>query len=74
MVLISRYALGNMRSIDQHQGIQFNTLDKLYSESGFEINNLVWGFGLSFAYRYGGYHLPKLEDNVAFKFTFNLSL
>ncbi|SHG93279.1 DUF5686 family protein [Winogradskyella jejuensis] len=74
MVLISRYALGNMRSIDQHQGISFGTLDKLYSESGFEINKLIFGFGLSFAYRYGGYHLPILEDNFAFKFTFNLSL
>ena len=74
MVLISRYAIGDMKSIEQHQGIEFDTLDKLYSESGFEINNLIWGFGLSFAYRYGSYHLPKLEDNIAFKFTFNLSL
>lgn len=74
LVLISRYAVGNMRSIERHQGIQFNTLEKLYSESGFEINKLFFGFGLSFAYRYGGYHLPNLEDNIAFKFTFNLSL
>ena len=63
-----------MNSIDRHQGIQFNTLKHLYSESGFEINKLLFGFGLSFAYRYGGYHLPNLEDNIAFKFTFNISL
>lgn len=74
LVLISRYAVGNMRSIDRHQGINFGTLEKLYSESGFEINKLLFGFGLSFAYRYGGYHLPELEDNIAFKFTFNISL
>ncbi|WP_299112462.1 hypothetical protein [uncultured Winogradskyella sp.] len=74
LVLISRYAVGNMKSIDRHQGISFNTLDKLYSESGFEINKLLLGFGLSFAYRYGAYHLPALEDNIAFKFTFNISL
>ncbi len=74
LVLISRYALGNMRSIDRHQGITFNTLDKIYSESGFEINKLLFGFGLSFAYRYGGYHLPSFADNIAFKFTFNISL
>ncbi|EDP72500.1 hypothetical protein FBALC1_15402 [Flavobacteriales bacterium ALC-1] len=74
LVLISRYAIGNMDNIDRHQGISFNTLDKLYSESGFEINKLLFGFGLSFAYRYGGYHLPNLEDNIAFKFTFNISL
>ena len=74
LALISRYALGSMKSIDQHQGINFGTLDKLYSESGFEINKLLFGFGLSFAYRYGGYHLPSLGDNFAFKFTFNISL
>ncbi len=74
VVLISRYALGDMSSIEQHQGIDFSTLDKLYSESGFEINKLLFGFGLSFAYRYGGYHLPSLGDNFAFKFTFNISL
>ena len=74
LVLISRYALGDMKSIDRHQGIQFNTLEHLYSESGFEINKLILGFGLSFAYRYGAYHLPNFEDNIAFKFTFNISL
>jgi hypothetical protein len=74
LVLISRYAVGNMRSIARHQGIEFNTLEKLYSESGFEINKLIFGFGLSFAYRYGAYHLPNLEDNIAFKFTFNITL
>jgi hypothetical protein len=74
LVLISRYAVGNMNNIDRHQGIQFNTLEKFYSESGFEINKLLFGFGLSFAYRYGSYHLPNLEDNIAFKFTFNISI
>ena len=74
LVLISRFAIGEMKSKDKHQNIQFNTLEKLYSESGFEINKLFFGFGLSFAYRYGGYHLPNFEDNLAFKFTFNISL
>ncbi|WP_299365378.1 DUF5686 family protein [Winogradskyella sp.] len=74
LVLISRYALGDMNSISRHQGIPFNTLNHLYSESGFEINKILLGFGLSFAYRYGAYHLPNFEDNFAFKFTFNISL
>lgn len=74
LVLLSRYAIGDMNSKDRHQGIGFETLEKLYSESGFEINKLFFGFGLSFAYRYGTYHLPELEDNLAFKFTFNITL
>lgn len=74
LVILSKYALGNMNNIERHQGVQFNTLDKLYSESGFEINKLLFGFGLSFAYRYGAYHLPTFEDNIAVKFTFNITL
>jgi hypothetical protein len=74
LVLISRFAIGTMHNIERHQNIEFGTLRKGYSEAGLEINKLIFGFGLSFAYRYGGYHLPKFEDNVALKFTFNISL
>lgn len=74
LVLISRLALGTMKDTYRHEGISFNTLDKGFTESGLEINKLFLGFGLSFAYRYGAYHLPNLEDNIAVKFTFNISL
>ena len=74
LVLISRHALGDMHDIERHQNIEFGTLTKGYSEAGFEINKLLFGFGLSFAYRYGAYHLAKEEDNIALKFTFNISL
>jgi len=74
LVLISRFAIGNLDNIERHEGISFNTLEKGYTESGFEINKLLFGFGLSFAYRYGAYSLPEFEDNFAFKFTFNVNL
>lgn len=74
MVLITRYAIGDMDNPERHQNITFGSLKKGYTESGFEINKLLFGFGLSFTYRYGAYHLPEFSDNVAFKFTFNLSL
>jgi hypothetical protein len=74
LVLISRFAMGNMDNIERHENISFNTLEKGYFESGFEINKLIFGFGLSFAYRYGAYYLPSFEDNIAFKFTFNINL
>ncbi|MGJ8591176.1 MAG: hypothetical protein ACSHXF_01435 [Aquaticitalea sp.] len=74
LVVISRMAIGSMHDINRHQNIEFGTLRKGYSEAGFEINNILFPFGLSFAYRYGGYHLPKFEDNIALKFTFNLTL
>ncbi|MFV0541035.1 MAG: hypothetical protein ACK5MZ_07325 [Aestuariibaculum sp.] len=74
IVLTTRYALGNMSNIQRHQGVTFNTLNKGYTESGIEINKLLFGFGLSFTYRYGAYHLPKTDDNIALKFTFNVTL
>ncbi len=74
MVLISRFAIGDMNSPERHQNVTFNSLKKGYTESGFELNKLLFGFGLSFTYRYGAYHLPNFEDNIAFKFTFNLTL
>ena len=70
LVFITRHALGDLSNPEAHQGITFNTLDQLYNEAGLELNKLIFGFGLSFAYRYGAYHLPSTNDNIAFKFTF----
>ena len=74
LALISRYAIGGIKNPEKHQNVTFGSLNKGYTESGFEINKLLYGFGLSFTYRYGSYHLPHLEDNIALKFTFNVSL
>ena len=74
LVLITRYAIGDMKNPEKHQDIAFGSLKKGYTESGFEINKLLFGFGLSFTYRYGAYHLSQFTDNFAFKFTFNVSL
>lgn len=74
IVLITRYAIGDMKHPEKHQNISFGSLKKGYTESGFEFNKLLFGFGLSFTYRYGVYHLPEFSDNIALKFTFNVSL
>lgn len=74
LVLISRYAIGDIKNLERHENVNFGSLKKGYTESGFEINKLLFGFGLSFAYRYGAYHLPKIENNVSFKLTFNVTL
>ena len=74
LVLLSRHAIGDFRNAEAHQNISFNSLRHGYSETGMELNNIIYGFGLSLAYRHGAYHLPVFEDNIAFKFTFNLKL
>ena len=74
MVFITRFAIGNISNPEDHLDVSFGSLSKGYTESGFEINKLLFGFGTSLTYRYGAYHLPSWEDNIAFKFTFNLKL
>src|SRR5690606_11266192 len=74
LVLITRHALGDMTNTHRHFGIAFNTLDQLYNETGFELNKILFGFGLSAAYRYGYYNLPVFEDNLSFKFAFYLKI
>ncbi len=74
LIFISRYAIGDIKNTQNHIDVDFKSLKHGYQELGLEINKLFAGFGLSFAYRYGAYHLPKFEDNIAFKFTFYLKL
>lgn len=74
VVLTSRFALGDFNNPNDHLNINFSTLNHGFTESGFEINKLFYGFGLSASYRYGAYHLPKFSDNVALKFTFYLEI
>ncbi|MBL4662707.1 MAG: hypothetical protein JKY22_03920 [Flavobacteriaceae bacterium] len=74
LVFLTKHAWGNLDRPQDHQGINFKTLDNFYSESGLELNRILFGFGISVAYRYGFYHLPDFEDNISFKFTFNLKI
>jgi hypothetical protein len=74
LILISRYAIGDVKDTQEHLNVTFNTLKHGYMESGLEINRLFAGFGLSGMYRHGAYNLPNFEDNISFKFTFYFSL
>lgn len=74
LALLSRHVIGDFENQDVHRNIEFKTLEQGFSEAGFEINKMLWGFGMSFAYRYGAYHLPTFEENFSFKFTFKLEL
>lgn len=74
LVLISRHALGDLKNKEQHLGPEFKTLDQFYSEAGLELNKILFGFGASFAYRYGYYTLPDFDDNISVKFTFYMKL
>ncbi|WP_340200472.1 DUF5686 family protein [Ascidiimonas sp. W6] len=74
LVMVSRFAIGDASSQDKHLNFNFNTLEQGYYESGFEVNQLFKGFGISTFYRYGPYGLKGFDQNFSFKFTFNFSL
>jgi hypothetical protein len=74
LALVSRLAWGAMDNPDQHLGITYKTLNQGFFESGIELNQILYGFGLGGYYRYGANHLPKFEDNIAIKITFSLDL
>lgn len=74
IVLISRFALGDVSNRNKHIDFEFNSLEKGYFESGLEINKIFKGFGLNAMYRYGAYHLQGFDNNFSFKFTYYFSL
>lgn len=74
ITLISRAAVGTIKNPIRHAGISFKNMEKGYFESGFEMNELFKGFGLSTLYRYGAYQNTEWSDNLAVKLTFNLNL
>jgi len=73
LTLISRAAIGDVSNTQKHIGIDFKSLQDGFLESGFELNKLYKGFGLSFFYRYGPNKLPNFDDNLSFKFTYYFS-
>jgi len=73
LVLVHNAGIGDLNSADRHENIEFAIPDKLYLESGFQIDNLFFsgisGFGIGAFYRYGPWGREKFEDNLAIKLT-----
>lgn len=73
-VLVTRAVWGNLKNKERHFGLNYKTLEEGFFESGFELNQIYSGFGLTAFYRYGPNQLPKFEDNLAIKISFILNL
>ena len=74
LVLVNRFIIGDFSNMDAHKNIEFKSLKHGFSEAGLELNKIYAGLGLSFAYRYGAYHLPSFKENFSLKFTFQLKI
>ncbi len=73
-VLVTRAVWGNLKNKERHFGLNYKSLEHGFFESGFELNQIYSGFGLTAFYRYGPNQLPKFEDNLAIKVSFILNL
>jgi hypothetical protein len=74
LILGTKVAFGGFSHPENHQGIAFKTMEKGFFESGFELQNIFKGFGLSTYYRYGPYQLSTFDQNIAIKLSFTLNL
>jgi hypothetical protein len=72
--LITRFAIGDIKSPLNHHGVSFKKMNKGYLESGFVLNKLFKGFGISSFYRLGAYQRAHFSDNLAVKITYVLGL
>lgn len=73
-VLVTRFAWGNMEDRQEHRGVEFNTLEKGYYESGVELNEIYKILGITAFYRYGPYHLPEFDRNISIKVSITINL
>lgn len=74
---------GTLSNAAFHKFIAFKTKEKVYLETGLQLDNLIKfnyynlveiGFGTGAYYRYGYYANPEFKDNIAFKLTLNVSI
>lgn len=73
-VFVTRFVYGNMENKEDHIGLQFNTLEKGYYESGIELNEIYKVIGITGFYRYGPYHLPRFDRNISIKVSVRLNI
>jgi len=79
----NNFGWGDLTKGGRHNFMAYRTKDKLFTETGLQVDNIVkmnylnigyLGFGGGVFYRYGGYQLPEASDNFTFKFSMSFSI
>lgn len=74
---------GNLKNSQQHLNFAFTTKEKIFLESGLQIDNILkrnylnigyLGIGGSVFYRYGAYSLPEFKNNIALKLSITFTI
>lgn len=83
ILLHQNLGCGTLTNRTFHKLIDFKTKDKIYIESGLQLDNLIKlnyynlaniGFGTALFYRYGYYGHSSFQDNACFKCTLSISI
>ncbi len=78
MSVVTNLGIGSLSHKEQHEGIEFRTMEKGFYESGMVINNLYkltfLRFGVGIFYRYGPYSNALPQDNFYFKMSWTFFL
>ncbi len=73
VVLAYSAGWGELPDYKMHKGLEFEVPDKLYSEGGILINNILvsqyTGIGAGVFYKLGAYASPQWKENFVFKFS-----
>lgn len=76
--LIASAGIGKLRDASRHRGFEVTDYDKIYTEAGLQIDNILalnyTAFGAAVLYRFGAYALPETKDNIAVKLSFTYNL
>ena len=71
-MLVTNIAFGNLDHMEDHNNIEFKTLEKGYYESGIIIRKLIdvqlVDLGVGVLYRYGPYSFDNQSFNFGYKF------
>jgi Family of unknown function (DUF5686) len=79
--LTQGFAVGSLKNKQNHEGIELNSLEKGYFESGLAIDNIIriklgklfyLGAGGGVFYRWGAYQLPKQNENLTYRVVWNV--
>lgn len=79
----NNFGWGELDKPENHGLIAFKTKNKIFAETGIQLDNVVkWnymnvgflGFGAGLYYRYGEYAHERSSDNITLKMTFSFSI
>jgi hypothetical protein len=76
LAIKTNIGFGSLNNPEAHQGMNFNSMNRGFFESGIAITNLLGQgltrMGLEFIYRYGPYEMPRFQENISVRLRYEI--